>query len=243
MSLERRSFSAAGITLTECLMVVVIVAVLIGLAVPGLARSRNTARLAGVHAVCRGMFQAVTEYADDWQGALVYAGTPMLPWQGAHYPGQIDRIEYFSQDQYFQNLLVPGYWQDRRALEYPGGYGDRWRDEKVFASAYWMTGTAFASPRYFEGERPPLDLTLFRRAFLHETAFPSSKGLLIHKLSGLWGQTRGLGAPMTLNVACADGSAGARPAQKALDEVVERPFGSPSLPVIATRNGLAGVDF
>lgn len=151
---------------------------------------------------------------------------------------------YFSQSHYYANLLHPAYFADRASIDQPGDFGERSRAARSFMTPYWMTHTAFARPDYWVGESPPEDLTLYAPVAVSDCAFPASKGLLLHTLSGMWAPHPGLGPRHVLSVALADGSVGIRPETPWLREnSVSRPYGATPVQTMSTTSGMRGRDF
>lgn len=65
-----------GFTLIELLVVIAVIALLIGILLPALGKSRKSARLVKDLANLRGLATAQALYADDYRGALIDVGLP-----------------------------------------------------------------------------------------------------------------------------------------------------------------------
>lgn len=242
--------SDRAFTLVETLLSIAIIAVLVALAIPSLARSRSAASLARVHAICAGLGASTQMYASNHRGFLPYIGTPGRPWEGVRFDGAAPDVSYllpddppyFSQSMLYANLLTDGLYDGRASL-YFRAYAEQAQADAHFVTPYQMTFGAFAAPSYWMGEKPPDSLSSFRAVGLHEAGFPSAKGLILHVESGIFDPRAMPGSP-TLSVCLIDGSAGSRPADAAMwERVVSRPYGATPLPVLNTPSGLAGRDF
>lgn len=239
-----------AITLVETMVSIAVIAVLVALAIPLLARSRATASLARVHTICAGLGASTQMYASDHAGFLPYLGVPGTPWAGAWIGGERPEVSfllsdppsYFSQSLLYANALADGYFDGRSALHFRQ-MSDPAAGDRHFITPYQMTYGAFAAPAYWVGDEAPEMLSLYRAVGLHEAAFPSAKGLILHMESGIF-DARSRPATPTLSGCLVDGSAGSRPAEAAMwERVVSRPYGAAPIPVLNTPSGLAGRDF
>lgn len=245
-------YAASGFSVIELIVSIAVVAVLVALALPALRGARGQARQADTLSMLRQLAVATTLYQGDFDGVFPYMGIPGKPWEGLRIDGQrvqtsmYDNPSYFAQTMYYANLLVPGYFDARSAIDWPGTYGQRSRGDVHFISPYEMTATAFAAPRYWLGDDPPDDLSLYRAVRVEECAFPSNKGLLLHFLSGVWDDSGSGTAPLSYFSAAVDGAASSHPMpdERALDAlIVSRAYGAQPVVTISTRGGMGGRDF
>lgn len=246
--------SARGFTIIELVAVIGIVAVVVSLALPALSGARREARQANVASTIRQIALSVSMYSADHANCFPYLATPYMPWQPLRIDGEPlqtsyfgGRPPYFVQSNYYGNLLMRGYFDSRASIDWPDAYGKRSRSDPHFITPYWMTATAFAPPRYWQGDMTPQNLFLYRGVRSDECVFPASKGLLIHVLSTFSARTEaGLGATHRYIAAAVDQSAAVRsmpPEDELYDNLVSRPYGAPPVITMSTRNGMAGRDF
>lgn len=179
-------------TLVETLMVLATIGVVLALSLPALSRARAAAALTRIHSTAGSVGAATQMYAADYVDRLPYLGVPGKPWEGVFIEGRrpevsyliTDPPSYFSQGSLYANLLYEGYLADRVPLLFPA-YAEQARADRDFMTPYYMTLGAFAAPAYWIGNDVPSPLSHYRAVALSEAAFPSSKGLILHGLSGV----------------------------------------------------------
>lgn len=246
--------SRQGVTIVELLVVIAVIRVLIAIAMPSLQSAREQARLGRGTASLRHLGIATVAYSGEHRDSFPYLGVPGSPWEGLRIGGsrldtsyyQPQGPGYFTQSLYYANLLVPSYFEVRDdLLGEEGVWLPTWNDVH-FVTPFVMSGTAFAAPRYWEGEDTPDDLSLYRAVRLTEAVFPSSKGLILHWLSGAFDPRNHAGTVNVYHALAVDGAAGPHPmpSEEELDaNSVSRPYGSSPQVISSTLGGMAGRDF
>jgi type II secretory pathway pseudopilin PulG len=173
-----------GLTVIEVLLVIGVVLILLGLALPPLARSRESAAGLKSLANIRQLGQMVVMYADgnrerppQFFEPKVAGGTAAL--QDFRYGTLRRRGTWWNnKDTYFfafdapppaDVLLVPGAPLNRWLFEYNGGVSSG-------VSHYHIAETFYAEPRYFlrEGQDP----SMWHVQMLSGVRYPSDKGFM-----------------------------------------------------------------
>ncbi|MCL4221956.1 MAG: type II secretion system GspH family protein [Phycisphaerales bacterium] len=246
--------SREGVTIVELLVVIAVISVLIALVMPSLQSAREQGSLARVTARLRHLGIATVAYSGEHRDSFPHLGVPGSPWEGLRIGGsrldtgyyQSQGPGYFTQSLYYANLFVPCYFEVRDdLLGEEGVWLPTWNDAH-FITPFVLSGTAFAAPRYWEGEDTPDDPSLYRAVRLTEAVFPSSKGLILHLLSGAFDPRKPAGTVNVYHALAVDGAAGPRPmpTEEELDaNSVSRPYGSSPQVISSTLGGMAGRDF
>jgi hypothetical protein len=244
---------AAGFTLLETLVVIVMAAVVISLALPAFSESRITARTVRSQATSGQLLAALSMYSaehDDTFAFFATRGDPHGPkvLLGHEMPGSY----LGSQSAYYATLLVPSYFGGREAIE------QEWVQEEirergypkgVVRSDHRMTYSAFTSARYWRGEETPRQPAHFRPSRWAELRFPSRKGLLFDQYAGLFDPLRSrrererrVHQEMVLGLG--DGSASLRRWSDSVPFIINRSeHGGYEWPILTTKDGFSGVDF
>ncbi len=235
----RRAFS-----LIELLVAIVIVAILISIAVPALARGRNQAKEVLALRSLGQLGLAVSGYAMDNNEYLPFLATPRKPWQEIHF-GEHSTYQnsYFLQSRLVMSLLVPSYYSGSDAIIWKDcDYCPDLAASGGIYSSYWMTDTAFAAPQYWADARAPDDLSLYRGMRFTDVVFPSLKGLLLDRETSLKPVERQGGLSPYFVGRC-DGGSSVKPFDlEEYEAIPNRPYMATPWPVMFTWEGFAGRD-
>lgn len=241
----RRAFS-----LIEMLVVIGIVAVVIGITLPMLARSRAHARATRDIATQRSLYTSLTLYSGDYADAFPYFGTPGDPEGPIVIKGTLVKGQYFIvHRKHWISGIVPEYFdggldlvQTERSRVYLASVG---YPSDILQTYFYLTATAFAAPEFFSGPEVLLQLgpsPHYRATRWHEMLFPSQKGILLDVFHGFFDpRTQGRGPAYATK---GDGVAG--PVEYFAydpEKVVIRPYGTMGKQIMSTRDGLRGVDW
>lgn len=247
-------------TLTESLVVILIVGVLLAIALPSLRMARDAARSLHCRANLRTCAQAIHSYTGDFNEVYPYfADASRDPafenggyglgfgLQSLHWPMVMeDRLgpTRFSEVRFCPDDPVLDLSMPEIDDMHPASY--------IFPGSYWM-GLGFASdPALWIADANPEDLSLYRPVRASEVYFPSKKGLLAelvpyHRLQRLGlaelrqGSLRDLDARGTFHIAFVDGSVRPRSRHELVPGITPG-TGKPNTPVIQTPNGVHGTD-
>lgn len=168
--------SRRGFTLLELLLVVVLIATLIGLALPSMTGSRAAARMVTTQARLRQCGQLLTIYASDWKDAHPCVFDPAGTSAVVRLSGgrNVEIHWYFMQTFYWHLALVDGYLDGHiePAVLQPS------EPPPYLPQLFAMTCTAFTAPEFWDlatrtGERQ------YRATRTHDVTFPASKAILI----------------------------------------------------------------
>lgn len=236
-------------------MVITIVAVLVAIAAPALrhvfAASREVDRLSWG----RQLGLAVELYTADHDGAypfLAMAGAPDEPVVARGVP--VSRLPLYNR-YFWLNAVHPAYLRtsvEAMACVLDGGPPDGAFGnvpKGVLLSGWTLSSTTAAAPSFWR-TGAPASPGLLRAMGAHHAAHPSRKGLLVRGLdgraSGICASARDRPAdPIEgREVVLADGSARPLVIDELNQPVAEdRPWGSVPVPIHATEDGLAGLDY
>lgn len=241
----RRAFS-----LIELLVVIGIIAILISITLPMLARARTHAKATRDIATQRSLYTSLTLYSGDFGDAFPYFGTPGDPEGPIVIKGTQVKGQYFT---VHRSLWISGVYpeyfdggldlvQTERSRVYLASVG---YPSDILQTYFYLTATAFAAPEFFSGPEILLQLgpsPNYRATRWHEMVFPSQKGILLDVFHGFFDQrTPGLGPAFATK---GDGVAGpVEYFEYDPEKVVIRPYGTMGKQIMSTRDGLRGVDW
>lgn len=242
--------SANGFSLVELLVVIFVLGILIGLALPMLRGARESGRNAQSASGLRQTMTSLTSYAGDEKDAWPYIQTPGQFGAPIVVRGVQVSLSYFGAGRVFwANVLFPEYMNDPSFLLF--GSLEEMHDRNIregldpntIHSRISLTENAFARPEWFTGDEPPSDSRLFAPTRQCDVAFPSRKGVLLDNARIVRPEVGPL--PVSMMASRADGSVGFAPMHGADDRfVVPRwLFGVRHSPVDSTRDGWRGIDF
>jgi prepilin-type N-terminal cleavage/methylation domain-containing protein len=229
-------------TMLEMLITIVVVAILIGLAVPALGAARNRAKETRHLSNTRQLLIALGNYSTDYKDRFpaVYRGTG----EDTDSFGQpLPNTTVAPQSYLVRNTLQ---WTDplyRSGHDLPveGFFGPPDELNPVRRTHYLLTGAAFAEPALFVDD-PQVVPALLRVQAVTRTRHPAGKGYLLVTHSDAWSPDREDLDPVLAGTG--DGSASKRsPRAEALADPDGNAIGMPSWPVLWTRHGLEGQDF
>ncbi len=252
-----------GFTLVEVLVVILVAAILMSLLLPSLAGAKGAARSARSLSMHRQLLAVLSFYAADFRDMFPYNQTPGDPdgplWvpPGIRLPQHPGHAYFTAGSWYWPNVLRPAYLDGQAAREsgLPGAEDPNKSEglpPDTIRARFWLAHAVYTDARYWHGdEEPPFDKSHFRAARHSEILHPARKALLLDILGGAFDPARRSGDPdlprFTGNdalVGRADGSAGVLfwvgfdP-----ETCVSRGYGARPMQVLATRDGLHGVDF
>jgi len=196
-----------GFSLVELLVVIVVMATLVGLALPSLRRSMSNARETASQANLRTHAITISMYGTDNNDTLPWF-TDAKTWNLTLAYGGRD----YAYPHFFQTHLWPiglasyysGIWP-HESLHYPGVQDD---------NSYYLSSTTLASPSFWDpAGRTGADQ--WKAQHLHGVTFPSQKTLLVTgpRRAVPWWYTY----PRTVSYGLFDGSAGQFDATRLLD--------------------------
>ncbi len=225
-----------GVTIVELLVVILIVAVILSLALPSLAKARKTGRKLRDVLDARTVAVALSRYTAEYKDSYPYDAYSREPWRGVRllantaYPNA-----YFRASRLYIYML-----QDPELLRPPFArelYADASNANPIYEALLWMPGVFFAQPAYWSDvNEPPFDANNFSAVSASQVSFPDRKCLVRSRETDAW-------YPLGDHVigALADGSAN--------DYLVPPPtvnlsreFGSDARTWMTTLNGVRGVD-
>lgn len=163
--------AAVGFTLIETLLVIALIGILIGLALPYLAGARDKAREVGALALIRGHGQILQTYTADYAGFFPVVGHPDRP-TTIRAGGREVELTYWHADFQWVYALADQYYDGRigHPSFFPPGY-------KEGGSPFKYTESYLAAPDFWAPEsRTGRDQWRAVPAAL--TAYPSAKGVL-----------------------------------------------------------------
>lgn len=248
----------SAFSLIELLVTIVVIATLIGLALPSIAGVKRNAGLAKEGNMARQLSLALTLYQSDHNDRFPFFGVPGEPLEylnidgvelkgGTSYPAH-----FFTHHRwYWASAIYPDYLDVHRADIEP-----EWRrefyetldwPERVISVNFQMTATAFARPEFWTEDDPfgidaHTETYLLKHTTLADVRFPGQKGILGHNLFS----SAGLPATREMTLAMGDGSVRWIDWLNELDlpgKSVKRPWGATGFNVDCTVDGLAGIDF
>ncbi|MEZ6243936.1 MAG: type II secretion system protein [Phycisphaerales bacterium] len=254
---SQRHGNENGFTIVELLVTIVVMAVLLALVLPMLSGSRDAGERVRRLTVARQLGAAVELYGGDNRGAYPYVSisfervppftsrpTIERPVESLAPPGFSGG--YFRPHAWFwAGLLVPRYYAERESIE-PEARREHFRSrgwsDRIVSANFTLSNTVVADPRFWEDTDAS---TWSHQEYLRgtkssEVLFPGQKGLFIWGIAGPGGPTLGHSPWAT---GFADGSASALDDNTLLAiPCVTRPYGSVPIGVIATKDGLRGLD-
>lgn len=234
--------TAPGFTIVELLVTTVVIAILIGLAIPGLGAARSRAKETRHLSNTRQFLIALSAYASEASDRFPTAHS--ATGKNTDASGQpIPSSSVAPQSYLVRNTLQ---WTDplyRSGFDLPaeGSFGPPDDLNPIRRTHYLLTNSAFAEPALFVDD-PQFIPELLRVQTVTRTRHPASKGYLLVTHSDAWSADREALDPVLAGLG--DGSASKRsPRAAALADPDGNAIGMPSWPVLWTRQGLEGQDF
>lgn len=244
-----------GFSLLEILVAITVMAILIAIAAPVLSHMMGTARQVERLSWGRQLGLVVELYTVDYDGAYPFLATPGSPGKPIMARGVPVASPPLYNRYFWLNAVHPDYLDasiDAMPCVLDGGPPDGVFGnvpKGVLLSGWTLSSTTAAAPAFWHTDAPA-DPTMLRAMGVHHAAHPSRKGLIER---GLDGRASGICAaarrrPATpiegREVVLADGSARTLVTEELTQPVAQsRPWGSVPVPVHATVDGLAGVDY
>lgn len=238
-----------GFTLIEALVTIIILLTMIAFLLPAIASTKSGAGRVQTLSAIRQMHAGLMLYTTEAQGAFPFLGTPGQPEadlivNGVRVGTGRDGVLYFWQHSQLWASVVAPYLSGNPstplgpvlsdvvdARDPTGGSGP------VLHSTVFMSHTAFAHRRFWTDTGPHLGRDLVGTS-LAEVRWPARKALLFHTFPERT-------PAQTAFIGFADGSAGTLPWSMHMN-IDPDPLPAfnliTSLPTMATRDGLSGVD-
>jgi len=239
-------------TILELLVVIGIISILIGLALPTLGRARERAYITQSLSTIKQLHVSLTMYCDDNRNAYPYFATPGDPKAPLILNG-VDisnaQGEYFKpQGSYWPSLARP-YISGNPALARYDAFRESGEDfglppdedDKILWSRFWLTHNAFALNRFWE-DPPPTNYLRLRGMHQTDVSNPSQKGILLDLAGGDFAKEKSVYATDEWIIATGDGAARAEVLDWDEKDVVSDRLDAISWPVLSTRGGLGGRD-
>ncbi len=243
-----------GLTLIEVLVVMAVLAVVLAIALPMLARARGAGREAVYQSDTRQILAALAVYAGEQREAFPFCATPGDLTGAIVIRGEVIRptASYFHwQSLLYVNLLDADAMASMRSI-WAGPADEEGLPEGVRRTLVRLGYGAFSRARYWEGAEPPNPAQappMLVGGRWSEVQHPSEKGLLLHlrPMSDAQEAHRSRGATVQVFpwvVGWADGRVTRRDVDLSLRyDTVSRPATMFEWPVLSTEGGLGGRDF
>jgi prepilin-type N-terminal cleavage/methylation domain-containing protein len=180
----------AAFTLLELLVGVGVLAILLALTIPMLGEARMIAKENAVLAHQRAVTAELQRFTTDHRGWYPYYGVPGTAEAPIDYPPREQNpgeFGTFDPDGLYWGQPLAWWWKleldgyegalARQGPEVPHDWDITSRPWNAVALD-WMMHAAFATPWFFDGERPP-DIRNHQPMPEHTVAYPGAKGLLI----------------------------------------------------------------
>lgn len=233
-------------SILELLIVIAIIALVVSLTIPSLARVREKAQQIKSMANLRSHSAVLSSYAGDWQDSLPHVSDPLATATILRGGGVTVSIPYFKlfntwnvalADQYYSGDALPD------AMNVP------WKQPYPPTTFYYYGDCFIARPDYWNYSTRRSDTTQLRRTLLAEVAFPAAKGLVFEQ-GWLIGPTGLLEISRDARLSLVDGSARDNRYDQFLPPYVSgssRPGGPPGgydwgIPTMHTIDGVLGRD-
>lgn len=237
--------SRPAFTLTEALVTIAIIAIILAIVIPVLARARTASKVSRSLAAQQQIVAALHIYGQTHKDFFPH----FEPLAGVKGPVRIRGTTVM--EGYFRAHM--GFWlaavgPDDEALINLAIWPPRSRQYATAAeeaiglyySVYYMSPTVAADPTLFTdltAQSPSPDPSLLRAVRWDEMTFPARKGLFID-FSLFWTGRR----DEHIVAAFGDASAAVLPSDAPPEPIVPQPAQGPRTIVISTRNGIRGVD-
>lgn len=248
----------SGFTIVEVLAVVAIIAVLLAILVPVLARSRDSAQHTARLSWGRQLGQATAMYTSDFDGFYPYLGVPRSSDGPVSYEGVHLSQKPFYNRYFWINPIADGYLADASSpLPWtisggpPRGIFSH-VPEGVLISGWSLSATTCATVEFWRTETVPQE-GMLRGMGVHQVVFPAQKVILMRGIDPiaesvcvLSREGRGVDQDAADELVLADGSARTYIERELTGSVAEgRPsqWGAIPMPMHATVDGVAGRDF
>ncbi len=245
---SRGPASIRAFTLVELLVSIAIVAILIAIVVPVLARAKDSSAVAKSLSAQKQLMASLQVYGHEYADCFPHFDTMDNIGGPVRMRGMTIMTGYFRAHMAFWLAAVGPHDEGliNLAMWPPLGQAppmtDLERANGIHHSAFYLSATVAADPVVFGGSHDgasEVDPRLLRGVRWAEMRFPSSKGLFLD-----FSMIRGEGRDRYV-AAFGDGSAAELPgggAGVSPEPIVDQPYGGPVTVVMSTRNGIQGRD-
>lgn len=168
----------AGFTIIELLILIAMIALVVSLTLPSLARVRVEAQQVKSLANLRTHAMTHSAYAGENEDSLLYVSDPLATSTILRGGGFTEAIPYFGLFATWSIALSDSYYGGSAIHE---SFGVPWKPLNPPFTNYLYGDCFIARPEYWNAYTRRTDTTQLRRTLLSEIQFPSAKGLIFER--------------------------------------------------------------